>query len=285
MDSDAVRELLLPRGIEAREIVRIEGGWASHTFEVDGEWIFRFPRNDEIARSLEREIRLLPSLARAVSFAVPRFEFIGYYDDRLYAGYRKIEGVALDEIELDDRLIEGVARALRELHDFPASDARDVFGDPGTVDAWRDDYIRLREKAEIQVRPLLDAATWNAVTIGFEQFLTDLDFSPALVHRDLGMEHILVDRESMSVTGIIDFEEAGVGDPVIDFVGLQIEFGDELVERIAQEYGSAFDGAARERCKFYAWMGSVHAIFYGLETSRQSIVDDGVRVLPKRLGV
>ena len=53
----------------------------------------------------------------------------------------------------------------------------------------------------------------------------------ALVHNDLGLEHLLVGPGPQELAGIIDFEDATIGDPAIDLVPFVAAFGrDALVE-------------------------------------------------------
>jgi aminoglycoside phosphotransferase (APT) family kinase protein len=67
-----------------------------------------------------------------------------------------------------------------------------------------------------------------------------LRFEPALVHGDLGPEHIL--HCGVELTGVIDWSDARVGDPAIDFAwrlhGTSAEFAAELL----RSYVSADDG-------------------------------------------
>jgi len=62
--------------LEVRTFDRIMGGWASDTFDINGEWIFRFPRLATHKFDLRKEIRLLPTLAKALSVRIPDFEII-----------------------------------------------------------------------------------------------------------------------------------------------------------------------------------------------------------------
>lgn len=56
------------------DVREIEGGWSSHVFEVEPDWIVRSPRDERAALGQARERRLLPIIAMAVTFAVPRVE-------------------------------------------------------------------------------------------------------------------------------------------------------------------------------------------------------------------
>jgi aminoglycoside phosphotransferase (APT) family kinase protein len=103
-----------------------------------------------------------------------------------------------------------------------------------------------------------------------------------LVHCDLGVEHLLVD-ETGFLTGVIDFEDATLGDPAIDFVGLRLAFGDDVTRDVLARYGGPPDPGFADRLRFYCVMGSVHAILYGLDEESDEIVVDGVEGLCERL--
>ena len=70
-DSHVRQALAAFPDIAAERIEKIEGGWSSHTFLVNGELIFRFARFDVVARNLRREIAVLPLVQEHVSFGVP----------------------------------------------------------------------------------------------------------------------------------------------------------------------------------------------------------------------
>lgn len=79
MRVDEARELLAEIGFVEQQVTPILGGWASWTFDVDGEWILRVARDEEITAAQHREMRLLPALGPAVSFAVPVIERSGLW--------------------------------------------------------------------------------------------------------------------------------------------------------------------------------------------------------------
>src|SRR3954470_4036679 len=66
-------------------------------YTVNGAWIFRFARNAEAARTLEREVALLPPLAPVLDMPVPRITYSARAanGDLLFTGYPKIGGSPL----------------------------------------------------------------------------------------------------------------------------------------------------------------------------------------------
>ncbi len=156
-----------------------------------------------------------------------------------------------------------------------------------SVDAWRQRYRSLRDEVRTSVLPLLEPKDEEAVEHGFERFLREelatLE-DVALVHCDLGCEHILMDADGEAVAGLIDFEDATVGDPTIDFVGIYVTYGMEAVERVRDYYRLELDVNFERRLSFYTWMASCHEMLYGLEEGRSDLVEDGISGLRTRLG-
>ncbi len=300
------RDLGLPHG----KIRQIPGGWSSWTFEVDnvdpGEptesphagWIFRFPRNSVVAENQKKETAILPVIASRVNFAVPRFEYVGSWCGNPYVGYRRIPGRPLSartftRRNLAQESVESIAEVLTLLHDIPTSLVAEACAVEPTVDHWWRRYYVLREEVRTKVIPLLvstegDAvvSTLDAVERGFDRFL-DEELATledvALVHCDLGCEHILMDEDEVTVAGLIDFEDATIGDPTIDFVGIYVTYGMEAVRRVRDGYRRALDINFEKRLKFYTWMASCHEIIYGLEEGRSDLVERGIAGLRARL--
>lgn len=292
VDADEVTDALAAAmGEPPRSVRPIHGGWASFTFEVDGRFIARFPRNAEIARCTQAELALLPQLAGRVQFAVPEVRWQGSRDGFPFFVYEAIPGHPLTAADVHARpaLLDELAEMLRQLH---AVDPQIAMGAPGArgtagiaagldrLEAWRARYAELRARAERHVVPLLPPAIASDVERAWDDFAGMLDFRPALVHADLGVEHLLVSGNRLS--GVIDWETAGPGDPAIDFVGIRLALGAAPTERVLDAYGGA-DAALRSRIPHYVWLGAVHAVLYGVEERRPEIVAEACDGLATRL--
>lgn len=277
METSVVREVVTRAGIAATTVTTMEGGWASWTFDINGEWIVRFARTAEVAESHERELRLLPELARTMSCRIPLPEFDGTWNGIRYLGYRKIIGRPFGRGDNWHALIA----ILRELHGFPSDEANQLLRIDGTVDEWRRRFATLRDEMDREVLPLLDSATGRTFVERYDKFLdSTMDFTPVLVHCDLGSEHILVDPDTGTPVGLLDFEDATVGDPAIDFVGLLITLGEPGVRDMIAAYGAP---VSWERLWFYWTLGSAHAVLHGVRTNDAFVVQDGLAGLRQRL--
>lgn len=233
MDAAAARTRLREVGLSPAHVEPVaEQGWASWTFELDGELIVRFPRNDEIVRAMQREMRLLPELARHVSFRVP----VPVHATDTWFVYERIPGRPLRAG--DD--VDGARAMIAELHTFPVETASGLLQRSTWTDLFAWQWELFTERALTHLPPDLR----EEVTARYE-----LPPSPeTFVHNDLGMEHLLVDDDGTPV-GIIDFEDAIVGDPEVDLLPLRADLGLPLTERMC----------------FYRWVGSLHALVYYAE--------------------
>jgi aminoglycoside 2''-phosphotransferase len=288
MDFEAVVRENHPE-LDVRSFDRITGGWASDTFLVNGEYIFRFPKMPILTRygyDIRKEIRLLPPLSKAMSVRVPVFEFVN--EEIPYVGYKMIEGVPITKCDLgSDELAGQMAAVLLEIHSFPEEKALEL----GVLKPdWRMDYVDFYEKVQNETFGFLDEATRAGARKVFDGFLDNEDnfnFKPRLVHRDLsGDAHILCDTETDRIAGIIDWEDACVGDPAIDFTGLYWDCGEEFTLAVLRHYetlgGKRPDPAFWERNIFYRRIGDFYTIIYGLEIDDESYIKKGVVEVSKK---
>ncbi|GLZ06728.1 hypothetical protein Acsp03_41940 [Actinomadura sp. NBRC 104412] len=96
-------------------------------------------------------------------------------------------------------------------------------------------------------------------------------------HNDLGAEHILVDVGTSTITGIIDWTDAAITDPMHDLALLYRDLGPEVFEAVLRHYEGPCD---RERVLFYARCSVLEDIAYGLATGSYLYADAGIAHLP-----
>ena len=231
-----------------------------------------------MVEALERECRVLPVLVGAMPFDVPDPRFVGEQEGQRYMGYRRLPGQAY--IRGDD--IASIGEGIAALHAFPAARAAELLDTAPTMDDWVRSYVELRADADKHVVPLLDHDVRDALDRAFDAFLA-ADWSsvaPTFVHRDLGAEHILIDRDTHRLSGIIDFGDMAIGDPTIDFVGLRISAGARQTALAVKAYGGQVDEG---RTRFYVQVGAVHAVLYGLLIEDDDLVAGAVASLSRRL--
>ena len=239
-------------------IVEIDVGYDFEVAIVDDDWVFRFPRRAGVEEALEVEIVLLPALAPALPVAVPSFEHISR--EPLFVSYRLIRGAPL--VDEDPN---GVRAFLEALH------ALDSAGLPMERPDWVEAYRNQCAEFERLVLPLFDRDRHPEAERLFAEVETLADFKPALLHADLGPEHLLV-RDGR-LAGVIDWGDARVGDPALDYCWLlNCPFADWEV-----------DPDLRRRARFYHRLAPWYEAHYGLFTNQPAHVERGMAGIRDRL--
>nr|KEP23136.1 hypothetical protein DA06_11740 [Georgenia sp. SUBG003] len=271
--------------------VRPLGSGLDHTaFEVDGDLVVRLSTDaDRAERSSEvrREAELLRRVARISPLPVP-VPLLTDPDGGLLA-YRKLPGDPL--LGAPDTAVRAgaVGAALGELlavlHEQPPEDWRDVVDDDDTPPtAWLEEA----QETYAEVASCIPAACRGAV----EAFL-DAPPPPAaarrvLSHNDLGIEHVLVDRATGEVTGVIDWADAALVDPARDLGLILRDLGDDGLEaslaamRTRQGADARTDAdGLRGRARFYARCGLLEDLAYGVGSGREAYARKSLIVLPR----
>lgn len=271
-------------GLEVRTAEPALQGWDSLVLVVNREWMFKFPRRPEVGRQLLIEARLLAALAPVLPLPIPRPHFLwhgGESHPNPILGYRKIPGIELSKEIVDQgdpaRLAEQLGRFLAALHAFPLPEAVELGLHEATPEAWREGYRQLFRRVRETVFPALEPRWGQQIAAVMEEYLADdtyADFRPALVHTDLGREHILCDVRGRHVEGIIDWTDALIGDPAIDFVGLWW-MDRSFARRVLAAYGESQVDDFLRRVAFYERMVPLYELLHWAETGATHALEEG----------
>ncbi len=267
------------------KIVPVLGGWDSDVFEVNGKLIFRFPKWPVIESGMQKEIALLPELAKVLSVQIPNFEFIGKHNRMVFVGYQKIPGLPLASCDFQrGNLADQLAKTITEIHRFPVHKATKL---KVPYANWRSEYVEFYESVREKIFPLMKNPLPRKAASVWEGFLDNDDnfqFEPVFIHRDLsGDQHILCDPNGAEITGIIDWEDASVGDPAIDFTGVYWDCGEDFTRHVLAKYGGEVDETFWERVVFYYKIGAFHEIRYGQLINNDAHIKSGLDFLSKTL--
>jgi aminoglycoside phosphotransferase (APT) family kinase protein len=107
------------------------------------------------------------------------------------------------------------------------------------------------------------------------------EYTPTLVHNDLGIEHILVDPASRRITGIIDWGDAAIADPAYDFGKLFRDLGPATLEAVLPHYHATANNpdAIRERAIFYGRCTVFEDLAYGLQAGHEAYLQKSLALL------
>jgi len=251
----------------ARKIGEGYGAAAFRVPDPEGDWSVRLPRPEAewAIPDLEREVRLLPTLeARIAAVETPRDAGVVRDDGGGFvaAVHRYVEGGPPSTRAIRgrkrERLATQIAAFLRQLHAVP----RTVAKRHGVreMDLWPDRYQPLIANSLAHLGPA--GRRWlEAQAANFEAAGATSDVPRVPIHGDLAGPHLLLDDDS-NLRGVIDFGDAMLADPALDFAGILNEFSWAFLERVLEHYGNA-DPGALGRARFYIDVVPIFQVEYG----------------------
>lgn len=266
-------------------------GWQHVVFEVDREFIFRFPRSAQHARLLAMEARLLPCLAARLPVPVPDPFVVGSLPGPRswpFLAYRRIPGVPLDWDRMGARsrrrLVRELVPALHHLARFPVREALQLGVPGGGPKSWKanheKEYRRFRTKGYRVMSPGLR----RAVDAVFRRYLDDprnFRWRPVLLHREIHAGHVLTVKGHVS--GIIDWGYACVGDPAREFAAWSAHFGSDGLPALSSAHRAENDETFDERVALYGTLIPVYHILGGIEVGDRRMVRSGLGFLERAL--
>jgi aminoglycoside 2''-phosphotransferase len=279
--------------LDVAEVRYLAAGWDFEVWEVDASRdkpvLFRFPFRDDCIVHVHREAKLLPAIANQLPVAVPvpAFESEGCEAfARPFFGYEKIAGTPMSEatLSLEQQVAAGeeLGRILSALHSVHIERANELGVELRDATSWREAERGLWERCHRDVLPLLPSEEQFEVDRYFREFLNGDEhfrFEARLTHNDLGMEHVLVDGASGRVTGIIDFGDAEIGDPALDFVGMSAEVRRAAINSYILPLGEAFE----ERVAYFSKLAPFHDVLFGLGDGGPEHVEAGLTGIRERI--
>lgn len=239
----ATRSLRMHAPELAGVAVRTLGHGLDHVVFVAGDLVLRVAD----AQSVRREARLLEIVAPRVSLPVPTPRFADA--DEGVLAYPLLAGRPLLGRSPSRGTAHRLGRFLRDLHTTDAAAVVDVVptedADPR---AWLDDLDGPDDLLGV-VHATVPRPSHRLV----------------LAHADLGAEHLL-DLDG-SLTGIIDWSDAAITDPALDFSRLHRDFGPAFLDEALDAYGG-LDDAALQRIEFFARCAALEDLAYGQSSGR-----------------
>ncbi|MDX6751721.1 aminoglycoside phosphotransferase family protein [Geminicoccaceae bacterium 1502E] len=186
-------------------------GWHSLALDVDDRLIFKFPRGEEAARALRREVRLLAAVRPHLAMRVPDLELVE--SPMLFSRHTKIAGDHLLARQYGrlpamarERLAEDLALFAAQLHDLDPDDMR-AAGAVGIL-PWRS-LEEIRRKAlplaPETIRPLCERTLAAFQAAGPDPLGTVYGFF------DGHGWNMAFDHKRQRLNGIYDFADSGMG--------------------------------------------------------------------------
>lgn len=278
-------------GVPIRHLHVNTEGWQHIVFEVNREYVFRFPRSREHAKLLAVEARLLPELAARLPTKVPEPIVVGSLPGRRawpFVAYRRIPGEPLDWDRLADapraRLARELSPVLRALARFPVAKALHLGVPGGGPSRWKANHEAELGRFRTKGYPVFPKELREAVEAIFRRYLEDgrnFRWRPVLLHREVHAGHVLTAQGH--VTGIIDWGYACVGDPARELAPWSAHFGSKELSVLAGGRRSADDETFFDRVVLYRTLIPVYHILGGLDIGDRRMVKSGLHYLRRAL--
>jgi aminoglycoside phosphotransferase (APT) family kinase protein len=210
-----------------------------HDVVLRGQVAYRFPRDENSRRQLPARAELLDALGNSpLPVAVPSLLSRAAVSEplgRCHIALGRLPGEALDDPQIADdpaadALVSSLARLLDRLRELGACDAiRDAvpLADPRR---WE----RFAEDVSAVLFPLMSGAGRDRAETQLNRVLAFDPAGDALVHGDLGGGNLLwaaIDA-GPRLTGILDWDEAQIGNQADDLASIAVTVGWPLAVRI-----------------------------------------------------
>ncbi|KIL51725.1 hypothetical protein KP77_12370 [Jeotgalibacillus alimentarius] len=262
-------------------------GFDHTVYEVNQEWVFRFPRRQLGYEAMEIERRMLISLEALAfdgGYDYPKAVFFreSEGEDYPYVGFTHIKGHVLTEASDTDLLHQEAARIgqfLKKLHALPAN----------YVDADPDHLLRLstklRKKHFYKIAEEAGSVIPQALYEKLENYIIDLNEwenpeGSVPVHGDLHPKNMIVQQGVL--TGLIDWGDAHIGHPAIDLsIGYACMTAD-VREILFDAYGGV-DERTRELARFKAAFVMTVLLRYSKDTDDKDVLRWALAGLEKSL--
>lgn len=209
------------------------------------DWILRVPRRQDVLPRARNEQKVLTLLKDMQAFSVPDWQI---FEPELIA-YLQLEGTPVANIDMEQKcyiwnlnhehlpetFISSLGKAIAALHATNTANAQQIglkISEPKQV----------RENLSLQMQRIKqEMGVAEELWQQWQTWLHDDSYWPSLsslVHGDLQAAHILTDNAG-TVNGLLDWTEAEVSDPAIDFVALLAAFGEQTTKAVLEAYEQA----------------------------------------------
>ena len=199
--------------------------------------------------------------------------------------YKIILGAPLRAIDITEGKFNTYSDQLRDLlrslRSFPI---QEDYTNVPILDGedWKRKYIKFNESIHSRLNTKIKDSVWKDIDAIFETFLNNREnftFKPTLIHDDLSSDHILHDKTTGLITGIIDWGDSVFGDPAFDLTGLFVDYSPSLCDSIL--HGLSQSESMLLRVKFYIKLIPFYKVLYGLDIGDRKNLEDGLRLITK----
>ena len=252
-------------------------GWDFINYLADGKWVLRFPKRAECDPVLVRERQILERLRDlSLPASVPEFEHFSPSCDSFpwhFAAYPYLVGTPLSAVD-NKAIVNAIAPQLGEfiaaLHQAPLEAELTSPWDDVRDNSWaRREFDQSAGAYATELCQQVDAYLRLSPP-------ADPDVPRVLAHADLLEDHILIDPEKGTLSGIIDWADACTRIRSSDFAGLYYAGGRDCAARAYSSYGVEPDEHEWRWLQHRALVIGIGEVHYGYHTAQPQQVAHGM---------
>ncbi|PMB02503.1 aminoglycoside O-phosphotransferase APH(2'')-IIIa [Fischerella thermalis CCMEE 5273] len=276
---------------ELTSVTKLGEGWMSVALLVNERWVFRFPKKEQGAQDLQKEINIMPRLSKRLSITIPHFEFIGQLQNGYpFVGYKVLPGEILDEdgfalLSTAEKrnLARQLAAFMDEIHSFSVDEALGL-GVP--VVKLAPVFAQLQTQVEQRVFPLTDVLVQQYISTRFQTYFDHghyRAYTPRLIHGDLSPDHFLINPQNQQLTGIIDFGDLQVTDPDYEYRYLLEDCGLAFTKDVLQCRGERDVDGRLKKISLFVTFDHLDYLLEGMKRGEDDWVREGLEVIENEM--
>ena len=210
------------------KINKISTGWTNIVFDVqtkdNGNYIFRFPRNDFFADKINKDVKANNFLINKINLKTVKMS-INSIDNKQFSVHQKIEGIPLINRldELSDEKLNNIAIEISEffykLHNIDINIIPDI--------------LKIRLSDFLINLPKVNKDKYNYSDL--LELQQDEENNLVFVHGDLNAGNIILDNND-NICAFIDFAFVGLSDIYCDLSRISCRVGDVFFNKILTNY-------------------------------------------------
>ncbi|MBI3290930.1 phosphotransferase [Candidatus Falkowbacteria bacterium] len=259
----------------------ISSGWDFNVFLLDNKYLVRIPKNQDATKRAPIDFCLLKILNNTANFYIPKPIYLNKKNQT--AVYKAVTGKMItvnSYKKMTSRSKEKFARDLAEflltLHSVPV---KKIHRCNLPINGLKHSS-RIIYKEISTIRPYLN----KMQNLGLDDFLRKRKsaLKPnklVLTHGDLNSDHIFLNNQRL---GIIDFSDASISDPAVDFAGL-LSYGFDFVNQVLKYYDSKHSESLNARAKIYQQDIAIKILATALKGSKKISVKEAKKLFEARI--
>lgn len=283
---DQAKQIVERQHIIVRSIRLIGEGWDNIAYEINRNWIFRFPRRAVALEGVKAEIAILPKLAERLPIPIPIPKHVGQLEEHHnwpFFGYKKLSGQESCAYQLQaeqrTKLIEPIARFLQALHakenyhswqQYLRRDPYNKTDMASRIPKTEEILIQAKELGLVaDIKPWLNIlASSTSLKVG--------DF-PTMIHGDFNFRHLLLDKQQR-LAAVIDWGDMQISTPATDLHIFWSLIPPPERSRFLQYYGAVPDTELKIARVIAIFLAATLAV-YGHKIGAPAIAREGLQGL------